>query len=275
MSSLRKKLSIQSADQGARLWIGIDISKDHLELASKELALPARIPNSAKGIAQLIGRLKPLPEKVQVCCEATGGYEKRLRKALQKHQIAFSLVMPRRVRCFAEACGLLAKTDKIDSRLLLEYGRRMEPVPTAPTEPVLEQLAERLHFRQQLLDQTVALQNFSHQCDDPWSRRHIQGLLKQMRAQLCQVSLALEQLAASLPGLSQKIECLVQTKGVGFLTALSLLVTVPELAQLSKAQAAALVGELLPTTAIAVWEARNAAPWAEELLPVRPSTWRL
>jgi hypothetical protein len=140
---------------------------------------------------------------------------------------------------------------------------------------VLEQLAERLHFRQQLLDQTVALQNFSHQCDDPWSRRHIQGLLKQMRAQLCQVSLALEQLAASLPGLSQKIECLVQTKGVGFLTALSLLVTLPELAQLSKAQAAALVGELLPTTAIAVWEARNAAPWAEELLPVRPSTWRL
>ncbi len=88
----------------------------------------------------------------------------------------------------------------------------------------------------------MALQTFFHQCGDPWSRQHIQGLLKQMRAQLGQVSQTLEQLVAGLPGLSQKIECLTQTKGVGFLTALSLLVTLPELAQLSKAKAAALVG---------------------------------
>lgn len=245
MRTAQTPSSVPVLDRAIRLWVGIDISKDFLEVAGpEELKLPARVANNAQGIAQLLRRLGTAAwrPRVQVCCEASGGYERRLRQALAQHQLALSLVMPRRVRCFAQAAGLLAKTDQLDCQLLREYGRRLEPEPTPPRDPVLEQLAERLQLRQQLLDQTVALQNLSHHCVDPWTRRQIQKTLTELRACLEQAAQALEQLAATLPELSQQIQQLSQVKGVGFLSALTLLVSVPELAHLSKAQAAALLG---------------------------------
>lgn len=90
-------------------YVGIDVSKHHLDLAMGEGRV-VRVANSAEGIAQLIEQLSGLSQP-HVVCEATGSHTRRLSRHLGERGIAFSRVNPRRVRDLARADGQLAKTD--------------------------------------------------------------------------------------------------------------------------------------------------------------------
>jgi transposase len=236
-----KKMHVQVSPP-EKIWVGIDVSKALLEICCVELLLPPQVSNDRPGIKQLLRLLKPYRERLQVCCEASGGYERLLRRRLNEHHLAVSVLMPKRVRAFAEARGILAKTDQIDAEVLREYGRCLTPEPLAPGDRRLEALSEQLHLGLQVLEMAQSLENMRSQCQDRWSRREIQRLVLDLRCRLTKMQLQLEQAAAALPDLAQQVEVLSQTKGVGFLTALTLLVSVPELGTLSRNEAAALVG---------------------------------
>ena len=101
-------------------YVGIDVSKHHLDVAFPGVAKVWRTPNDARGIAALVQRVRRLGSP-HVVCEATGGYTRRLTGDLAAETVPLSRVNPRQVRDFARATGRLAKTDEIDAAAILRF----------------------------------------------------------------------------------------------------------------------------------------------------------
>ncbi len=122
------------------VYCGIDVAKEQLDVALGQER--CRVPNTKEGIAQLLKRFKGQRLKLHVICEASGGYEKAIVTALQKSALAVSLVQANRVRQFARAAGVLAKTDQIDAGILLSFGMAMRPPPSAAQSEQIARLRE-------------------------------------------------------------------------------------------------------------------------------------
>ena len=110
----------------SRTYVGIDVSKDRLDVAVLGKRRETQVENSPEGIARLVEQMQELqPELIVV--EATGGYQRGVVDALFHAGLCVAVVNPTRVRQFARACGLLAKTDKLDAQLLAVFGQRVQP----------------------------------------------------------------------------------------------------------------------------------------------------
>lgn len=224
------------------IYVGIDIARDLLQVCCKELWLEQAVSYEIEGLKALIKQLKKRRSQVHVICEATGGLQALLVQSLSAAQIQFSVLNPRQVRDFARAQNRLAKTDKIDAALLADFGRRMQPAPTPAPHRLIQQLGALVARRQELLNFCVAERNRLDQATQRWVRQQHLVLLGQLRAHLCQLDTRIKTLVDSTPWLKARFERLVQTQGVGSITALTLLVTMPELGTLSAAKAAYLLG---------------------------------
>ena len=121
------------------VYVGVDVAKADLQVAPWEQK--ARYANTPAGHRELVSWLRSLGT-VAVVLEATGGYERALVEALQAEAMAVSVVNPRQVRDFARAQGRLAKTDKIDARVLADYGRALRPRTTPASSPAQVRLTE-------------------------------------------------------------------------------------------------------------------------------------
>ena len=107
-------------------FVGIDVSKDRLDVAVLREDQGSQVDNTDKGIAKLVEQMQEL-EPDLIVVEATGGYQRAVVDALFQSGLAVAVVNPSRVRQFARACGLLAKTDKLDAQILAEFGERVQP----------------------------------------------------------------------------------------------------------------------------------------------------
>jgi transposase len=219
--------------------VGLDVAKLTLELhlGAKTYALT----NDPKGHAQLCKRLRAQPG-AQVVCEATGGYEQPVVRALHAAGLPVSIVEAARVRYFARAQGQRAKTDPIDAALLTAYGRTFQPAPTPPPTPTQQRLADLSQRRRQLLQARQAERNHTEHYTDPLCRRQARQLLKTLDRQIAQCDHTLAQLVAADPALAQKARRLEAIPGVGTVVALTVLAEMPELGQLNRQTAAALAG---------------------------------
>ena len=115
---------------GLGLCVGIDVSSKNLDVAVSDSTRVRQFANSDEGLQQLIIWLQEL-QPACVCCEATGGLERRLVQWLHDHDLPVAVVNPRQVRDFARALGQLAKTDAIDARVIALFAQRMPPRLTA------------------------------------------------------------------------------------------------------------------------------------------------
>ena len=115
----------------AVVYIGVDVAKASLDVAWAERS--RRFANNKSGLGALSKWVKQSPLAVHLICEASGGYERGLLDAAQVNGIKVSLVQANRVRQYARAAGILAKTDKVDARVFCAFGSAMQPEPTAPT----------------------------------------------------------------------------------------------------------------------------------------------
>src|SRR5512143_2394925 len=116
------------------IFVGIAISKAHLDTATRPGHLVGRHANDPAGIAALVARLKPLAPAL-VVVEATGGLELPLLAALQVAGIPVAAINPRQAHDFAKALGRLAKTDRIDAQVLARFAEAVRPVPRPPATP--------------------------------------------------------------------------------------------------------------------------------------------
>src|SRR5205809_7035174 len=139
----------------AVVFVCVDISKAYLDVAWAERT--RRFANNKSGLNALMKWIRQSP--VHLICEASGGYERGLLEAAEQNTIQLSLVQANRVRQYARAAGILAKTDKVDARVLSAFGAAMQPKPTRPQSAVQKRLRAYEGQRRHLSVLLVAEQN--------------------------------------------------------------------------------------------------------------------
>lgn len=221
------------------VYAGLDIAKASLQLHLQSKSYD--LPNTTSGHTQLIQRLAALPG-AHVICEATGGYERAVVAALHAATLPLSVINPARVRQFARASGELAKTDPIDAAVLTAFGQAFTPEPTPPRTATELKLAALVTRRGQLLALRVAEAQRADTCADLELRTLFTPWLAQMEKQIAKVEALIEALLKAQAPLANQVQRLDDILGVGRLTAVMVLATLPELGTLNRRQAAALAG---------------------------------
>jgi transposase len=220
-------------------YAGLDIAK-----LSLELHLEGRfhqLPNSKAGGAKLLKLLAKKPG-AHVICEATGGYERTIVELLHAASIPVSVLNPARVRHFARAKGVLAKTDRLDTAVLTDYGQAFKPKATPPPSKPQRQLADHIARRLQLVHLLVVEKNRFHQLTDSKLRKMAQRLQRQIQQQIDAIDKIIADVLLEDPELNNKVQRLEQIAGVGRATGIAVLAQMPELGQLNRGQTGALSG---------------------------------
>ena len=139
--------------------VGVDIAKNKFDAYSEQLG-SKEFPNTLDGFKKFKHWLSGIKEEMpKVILEATGGYQSRLVLFLQKHNIAVSVLNPKRVRDFAKAVGVFAKTDKIDAKVLAKFGDTICPEETEAISAEVQDLNELVVRRDQLVEQCTQEKN--------------------------------------------------------------------------------------------------------------------
>jgi transposase len=223
-------------------FVGIDVSKDTLEIAILPSGQHWQIPNDEKEFPALAKRLKALPVE-RIVLEATGGYELLVLTYLAAAGLPVVRVNPRQARYFAMANNQLAKTDTVDARVLAQMGQQIK----LPLRPLAN--AEQMEFealltrRRQVVEMLVAEKNRRQQVS------HLKKMAKEIDAHIEWLEKRLEQndkqlrkRVESSPVWEINDRLLQSTPGVGEVTSLTLLAALPELGKVSNKQISALVG---------------------------------
>jgi transposase len=224
----------------AHPFVGIDVSKDHLDLGLDGDRLSWQVSNDAEGIRSAAERLEKL-EPGLVVVESTGGLEMALVGELCARRIPVALVNPGRVREFAKSLGWLAKTDRLDAHLLARFGKAAELKPTSLPDPQVQHLSALMSRRRQLLQMQTMEKN--HALSLPLELRPgLQEHLDWLEQQVEQLTQQIQQTIQTSPLFREKEQILRTAQGVGPITASILLSDLPELGQLDRKKIAALVG---------------------------------
>lgn len=228
-----------SQNNTAILYVGLDIAKLSLQL---HLAGQFHsLTNDSKGHVQLLKLLRGHPG-AQVICEATGGYEQPVARALQAAGVPVTIVEAGRVRYFARAQGQRAKSDPIDSAVLTEYGRTFKPAPTPAASDRQLRLADVSQRRRQLIHTRTMESNRAEHYTDPLCVRQSRQFQKLLEKQIDECDQAIATLIAEDDGLARKANRLQAIPGVGPVVAATVLAEMPELGKLNPQTAAALAG---------------------------------
>lgn len=222
------------------VYLGVDIAKSYLDAAMG--TEKRRFSNDTIGHRELIKWVKQLKAPVQVICESSGGYERALVQRLARAGVQISLVQANRVRQFARAAGILAKTDRIDAELLCEFGKVMRPQTVTAAKLEQEHLRELESQRRHLTHLLVMEQNRGARVSDACVQRLNRSLINQIKKQIDQLDLLIKEHIDQSHQLSAKAAKLTSISGVGARTAALLLAQLPELGELNRREVAALVG---------------------------------
>jgi len=223
------------------LYVGIDVSKETLDVAMTNRSAPFQVPNDPKGYAALVKHLRQAAVQ-QVILEATGGYERPVVAELVASGLPVVVVNPRQVRDFSRAVGILAKTDRIDAVVLARFAEAVRPEIRPLPDEQARHLQETLARRRQLVQMRVAEGNRLAQAVTAPVRRSIQALLRAIERQLDDIDQGLDDAIQACPAWRAKEDLLQSVPGVGDQTARTLLAELPELGTCTRQQIAALVG---------------------------------
>ena len=227
-----------------KIYIGIDVAKDKLDIASNGHLKHFVVDNTSSGITKLIKRAQQASRDEytpHLVMEASGGYERKLMERLHRKGIAFSLLNPRKVRDFARGMGHLAKTDKIDAQVLATCGEKMEPRAYQHPGKARMELIELETRRSQLLDERVREKNRVKRATGE-IKADIEAHLKYLTRRIEKLEEKIQSLIEVEVELKTISELLQTIHGVGKQTACAILARFPELGQLDHKPLSALVG---------------------------------
>ncbi len=208
-------------------YIGIDVSKATLDVASLPDGESWAVTNDDHGLAALAPRLIALAP-VLVVVEATGGFELLAALTLAKVGLPVAVVNPRQVRDFAKAMGRLAKTDALDAGILADFAQRIRPEPRPLPDEAAQLLEGLLTRRRQIVDMLTAEKNRLGFARGP-IKRDITQHIRWLEKRLADVDRDLQDAVTASPLYQAKAELLRSVPGVGQVTTLTLLATLPEL----------------------------------------------
>ena len=221
-------------------FVGIDVSKDSLDVHGLPTGSPSRFDNTAEGRAQLLSFLPKAGTSLSVV-EATGGYERGLvaDAVTAGHHIA--VVNPRQVRDFAKAFNVLAKTDRIDASVIARFAETTRPEPVGYSERQ-EQLRELVVRRRQLIDHRTAEKNRCETARSSLVRNSVRKLIETINKDIARIDRAVVELVQSNDDWRDRYKRVSEVPGIGKQTAAVMLAELPELGHLNRQQVSSLVG---------------------------------
>lgn len=222
-------------------FIGIDVSKSRLDVAAHASASGFAVENTEAGLVQLCQRLSALKPEL-VVMEASGGYERLSVATLASAGFNVALVNARQVRAFAQATGVLAKTDRVDARVLAHFAAAVRPPVRALPDAQQQALGELLARRRQLVGMLVMEKNRLAQARVGRVRRDITSLITILKKRIAGCDDDLQQLIQASPLWRAHEDLLRSFNGIGPVSARTLLADLPELGALNRKQIASLVG---------------------------------
>lgn len=218
--------------------IGIDVSKERLDVEQHRSGKPFQVANGMNGWSALVERLPP-PNEVRIVLEATGGYEQGVLDHLIQAGYSVCRINPRQGRDFAKATGQLAKTDTLDARVLARMAATLEDlVAYRPPSLAQREMAAYVMRRRQVDADCRRTQQQLAQIELPALRAGVERTLKALQAERGALDTAIRQQVKAMP----LTPVLRQMKGVGPLLLAVLTGLVPELGHLNRRQIAKLMG---------------------------------
>jgi transposase len=222
------------------LFVGIDVGKHHVDVALGDRGAVQRFKNDDEGIEQILGLVKGR-EVGRIVLEASGGYQRQLLASLLGAGLPAVAVNPRQARDFAKAVGRLEKSDKVDARVLALFGERLKPAVRALPDEKLQDVVDWLTRRRQLVEMMAAEKNRAQQAHGA-VRRDIQQHIEWLKKRIRDSERDLPGLLAGSPVWNAQVELLDEQKGIGRLSAVTLLACLPELGRLNRKAIAKLAG---------------------------------
>lgn len=222
------------------VFVGIDVAKDHLDVAVRPGGDGWRVSTDEADIAALVSRLVEL-QPALIVMEATGGYEMAAAAAMLDAGLPVAIVNPRQVRDFAKGAGRLAKTDRIDAHVLAHFAEAMRPASCGIPDEQLQALRALVARRRQIVEMITAEQNRLRHFKPP-VRTEITQHIAWLRETLAKLDEELGGHIRNSPAWREKDDLLQSAPGIGHTISCVLVADLPELGTLNRKQIAALVG---------------------------------
>lgn len=222
-------------------YVGVDISKDFLDVATYPGKQSIRLPNDAEGHRALIKWLAGFTV-TRVVFEATGAYHRLFERTLCEAGLPLVKVNPLRARRFAESVGKLAKTDRCDAAMLALMGASLPLIPRPIVSKTIDEMKELQNARDALIEDRVAALNRQKNVLSPLLKRQLVHRLRQIDAQIDAIERQLKKLRGSDPETKARFEILTSIPSFGDVTANVIIVEMPELGTLDQSRVGSLSG---------------------------------
>jgi transposase len=177
-----------------------------------------------------------------VVVEATGKWHRLVQRSLHASAVAVAIVDPFRVRMFAKACGTLAKTDRLDARVLAQFAAVMAPAIRAPAPEVMQELAELVTARDSAVREETALKNQTSAATTAFLKRQLGRRLERIAKDIVALEREILRRIQNDPGLARRYAILTSIGGVGPVIAATLIACLCELGACSRKQIGMLAG---------------------------------
>jgi transposase len=226
--------------------IGIDVSKDRLDVAVRPSGETFVVSREAAGLSGLTARIAALAP-VAIGVEATGGYESVVAAALAAAALPVVVINPAQIRSFAQALGRRAKTDPIDAGVIAHFVEAVQPDIRPLPDEATQMLADLVSRRTQIIHMIVAERQRQKRLTSKRLQKSITRLLAALQKELSDLERDIDDSVRGTPAWREKEDLLASVPGIGPVIARTLIAELPELGSLDRRQIAALVG-LAPWT---------------------------
>jgi len=221
--------------------VGVDVSKDKLDVHVLPQGESFSVSRDAKGIEELVGRIVPV-EPAAIGIEATGGFERIVAAGLAAAELPVVVINPAQVRAFARSLGQRAKTDPIDAAVIARFVEAIKPPIRPLPDEETQLLSDLVTRRSQIIQMIVAEKQREKRAVNRHVRKSLARLIKALEKEINAIDEEIDSTLRGSPVWCEKEELLSSVPGVGSITTRTLLAEVPELGKLDRRRIASLVG---------------------------------
>ena len=255
------------------IYVGIDVSKDRLDVHVRPGGETFAVARDGKGLEELVERLRGVAPSL-IAVEATGGFETIVAAAIAGAHLPLAVVNPAQVRHFAQAVGKRAKTDPIDAAVIARFAEAVKPEPRELPDEAARLLAELVGRRTQIIEMLVAERQREKRAAAVRVRKSLARHITALEKELPVIDRDIDTMVRGSPVWREKEDLLVTFPGVGNILARTFLADIPELGRLTRREIASLVGVAPFTRQSGQWKGKSMIAGGRPSARARPSSWR-